>query len=189
MNSRLGKLYQLGYTETKESLTEKNLVELILKFLYHHGYDQTLRSLEVESGVFFEHYHRKEDSLKQLLEISLQNTENLWDSKYPFEQKNEEDPEVLFSGASIDWDNEESLENDISVWDEPPDSEENIIVIIDSETKKEEIRAGTLNKLIERLASDTSQDLKFVQIFLITYQSFTTPNKLLNKLIQRFSGT
>eukprot|EP01133_Synstelium_polycarpum_P017271 gene17271-20596_t len=49
-------------------------------------------------------------------------------------------------------------------------------------------KAGTLNKLIEALTSEKPYDIsKFTKTFLLTYQSFTTPHKLMDKLIQRYN--
>lgn len=59
--------------------------------------------------------------------------------------------------------------------------------------KKEEskennkIMAGSLNKLVEALTSDTQYDNRFLKTFITTYQSFTTPAKLFDKLLQRYN--
>jgi hypothetical protein len=47
--------------------------------------------------------------------------------------------------------------------------------------------AGSLNKLVEALTSDTQYDNRFLKTFITTYQSFTTPAKLFDKLLQRYS--
>lgn len=50
------------------------------------------------------------------------------------------------------------------------------------------IRAGTLHKLIERLLGDyVDLDPPFLGAFLLTYRSFTTPDELLDLLIQRWN--
>lgn len=66
--------------------------------------------------------------------------------------------------------------------------EENIIIdkSKSEETEEEVIKAGSFNKLVERLTFDSKTDMQFVKTFLMTYQSFATPEKLLAKLIQRF---
>lgn len=48
------------------------------------------------------------------------------------------------------------------------------------------VRAATLNKLVEILTSDKNSDT-FMKTFLLTYQSFTTPSLLLEKLLQRYN--
>ncbi|EGG19007.1 Ras guanine nucleotide exchange factor [Cavenderia fasciculata] len=49
------------------------------------------------------------------------------------------------------------------------------------------IKAASLNKLVILLAPEKNHDLEYTKIFLLTYQSFTTPEKLLQKLIQRYN--
>ncbi|KAJ5075568.1 ras guanine nucleotide exchange factor i-related [Anaeramoeba ignava] len=74
---------------------------------------------------------------------------------------------------------EESLD-DVYIWKEPNDSESNILL-----ADKSEIKAANLNKLIEKLTSQQNYGVT-LDTFLMTYQSFTTPKKLLTKLIQRY---
>ena len=49
-----------------------------------------------------------------------------------------------------------------------------------------QVKAGTLNKLIERATFDLYPDPEYVQQFLLTYRSFTTPSELLSLLQARF---
>lgn len=49
------------------------------------------------------------------------------------------------------------------------------------------IRAATLNKLVEILTSEKNFDEPFMKTFFLTYQSFTTPPLLLEKLLQRYN--
>lgn len=49
------------------------------------------------------------------------------------------------------------------------------------------LRGANLNKIIQLLVPETgAPDLKFMKIFMVTYQSFTTPKVFLKKLIERF---
>lgn len=65
-------------------------------------------------------------------------------------------------------------EEDVNIWDEyNPKSADNDNV------------NGSLNKLVEKLTNEEALDNKFLKTFITTYQSFTTPSKLLEKLIQR----
>eukprot|EP00026_Physarum_polycephalum_P002714 Phypoly_transcript_02722.p1 GENE.Phypoly_transcript_02722~~Phypoly_transcript_02722.p1 ORF type:complete len:821 (+),score=152.14 Phypoly_transcript_02722:35-2497(+) len=48
------------------------------------------------------------------------------------------------------------------------------------------IKAASLNRLIVLLAQQEKHDIDYMKTFLLTYQSFTKPAKLLQKLIQRY---
>eukprot|EP01099_Mayorella_cantabrigiensis_P002786 TRINITY_DN2238_c0_g1_i1.p1 TRINITY_DN2238_c0_g1~~TRINITY_DN2238_c0_g1_i1.p1 ORF type:complete len:767 (-),score=215.63 TRINITY_DN2238_c0_g1_i1:41-2341(-) len=49
-----------------------------------------------------------------------------------------------------------------------------------------QIKAGTVNKLVERLTFQKYPDMAFQKAFLLTYRSFMTPMDLMEKLILRF---
>eukprot|EP01133_Synstelium_polycarpum_P000183 gene183-221_t len=48
------------------------------------------------------------------------------------------------------------------------------------------IKAASLNKLVILLTPEKNHDLEYAKTFLMTYQSFTTSEQLLQKLIQRY---
>ena len=93
-----------------------------------------------------------------------------------------------------------SGDSEMDIWSEPPD-EEGVNVM---HTELGKIRAGTLNKLVERLTSPTHAgmfrllqpllivfshlctDLKFMKTFMTTYRSFCSPDILLHKIMQRY---
>lgn len=52
--------------------------------------------------------------------------------------------------------------------------------------KTRQVKAASLNRLIVLLAPEEKHDIEYLKTFLLTYQSFTTPQKLLQKLIQRY---
>jgi len=62
------------------------------------------------------------------------------------------------------------------------DNENNLVM------DKDQIKAATLDKLIERITSSDSKgfDMKLIEVFFLTYRSFTKPYILMDKLIQRF---
>eukprot|EP00002_Diphylleia_rotans_P040166 TRINITY_DN9475_c0_g2_i3.p1 TRINITY_DN9475_c0_g2~~TRINITY_DN9475_c0_g2_i3.p1 ORF type:complete len:766 (-),score=169.44 TRINITY_DN9475_c0_g2_i3:15-2312(-) len=80
---------------------------------------------------------------------------------------------------------DEDMERDVNIWEDVKDSSENIL-FSKEEGEVEKIKAATLNKLVQRLTSDAIADLKFRNVFIATYRSFSTPEKLFQKLVQRF---
>lgn len=61
-------------------------------------------------------------------------------------------------------------ETDVNVWDEPPDSEKNIVKVLDKHQKLE-VQAGTLNKLIEQLVPDVDKPLGTKEFLLLVFFS------------------
>ncbi|EAL68130.1 Ras guanine nucleotide exchange factor [Dictyostelium discoideum AX4] len=49
-----------------------------------------------------------------------------------------------------------------------------------------QVKAASLNKLVILLTPENNHDLEYTKTFLLMYQSFTTPEILLQKLIQRY---
>ncbi|KAF2074459.1 hypothetical protein CYY_004241 [Polysphondylium violaceum] len=76
-------------------------------------------------------------------------------------------------------------ERQINIWEEPSDSDENIIYGGTGQ-QTQSIEAGTLNKLIIHLTSKNTHDLMFMKTLLMTYSSYTTAATLLKKLFERF---
>ncbi|KNC51962.1 cell division control protein [Thecamonas trahens ATCC 50062] len=52
-----------------------------------------------------------------------------------------------------------------------------------------QIKAATIEKLVERLTYEKFPDTEYVQAFMLTYRSFTTPLDLLELIIQRYCIT
>lgn len=100
------------------------------------------------------------------------------------EEENKENNEDKKNKDDEEDDNivEDEDEDDCDVWKEPPDSSANIMLDTDGKLK-----AGNLNKLIERLTMASEQDITFQKTFVTTYRSFTTPEAFFRKLRQRFN--
>ena len=69
-----------------------------------------------------------------------------------------------------------------SIWDEPEDKN-----IVYTKDLKKKVKAASLNKLVLELTSEKNYDRNFLVTFLATYQSFSTPSQLLQKLVERFN--
>ncbi len=81
-----------------------------------------------------------------------------------------------------------ALAGDKAIWEEEEDNPSNIILKpVENDPGLEQVTAGTLNKLVERLTKDKGLAAKFRDTFLLTYRSFTTPDRLLEKLRQRYN--
>lgn len=81
---------------------------------------------------------------------------------------------------------------DVNIWEEPNDS---ATIKQDWSTGEEGnktgrmvVKAATLNKLVEMLTSEKNFDNQFLKTFMLTYQSFTSPFRLLEKLLQRYNA-
>jgi RasGEF domain/RasGEF N-terminal motif len=75
-----------------------------------------------------------------------------------------------------------------NIWDEIESGRvDNLVVAAaDDDDAKCVVRSGTLNMLVERLTSPTQPDITYMKTFITTYRSFTTPEVLLQKLVERF---
>ncbi len=48
------------------------------------------------------------------------------------------------------------------------------------------LRAGTLNQLVMRLTAERQHEVTFVKAVIMTLQTFTTPDLMFQKLMQRY---
>ncbi|KAL7310719.1 hypothetical protein PS15m_010186 [Mucor circinelloides] len=61
-----------------------------------------------------------------------------------------------------------------------------VVLLYEMVHGKLQVIAGTTERLFEKLADETAQDMEYVDTFLMNYSSFTTSVHLLNQLISRF---
>jgi hypothetical protein len=156
-----------------------------------------LRQELAERGVLFEpdltdayEATRRESRLLTVLRNSVRRSDRLWtlSTGGRFESQRataERLEELLVSMGLLNQDLEE--EEDVNIWLEPDQG----TLVLDttvaiSAGEQPPIRAASLNKLIEKLTDERGVDLSFIPTFLLTYRSFTTPDKLLGKLKERF---
>ncbi|KAJ5073248.1 guanine nucleotide exchange factor [Anaeramoeba ignava] len=78
---------------------------------------------------------------------------------------------------------DELAEQDKIVSDE--DDEDDYLLFYDKNKKKYQIQAAIVKMLVKFLTKPRSSDQEFLQTFLLTYRSFTSPSELLNLLKER----
>ncbi|KAJ6248294.1 ras guanine nucleotide exchange factor i-related [Anaeramoeba flamelloides] len=184
------RLYGPGKDQVREKLTNDLVLQLIMQNLITLGFRKTKKILEHEADVKYQPRFLKDSRLQKLIKNGMRDIEYVWQQTMS-QQKNGEESNIgnldimnhfKNMGLEEDEDDEEGL---TSVWDH----EQNNIIYLESETsssKTKGVKAASLNKLIELLTPETDQNIKYMKTFLMTYQSFTTPSKLLNKLMQRY---
>jgi hypothetical protein len=178
-------------TESKSSLSHQIVLQLIMEFLEYEGYGKVIESIEEESSIKYYRHNYPESRLITLLRIGRRRIRNkdVFSNDIRISDYDEGDPEVQvidhLPGRIEDKDN---TEQDINIWDEPNDDSKILTFKENEISEKITFRAATLNKLIQYLTSEKEkvQDLQFMKIFLYIYQSFTSPEMLLKKLIQRY---
>ncbi|KAJ6254674.1 ras guanine nucleotide exchange factor i-related [Anaeramoeba flamelloides] len=184
-----GKLIKTGQTECKDQTGGNLLLEMIINFLQKKGCSKTIQSLLQESGLNINNYYSENDQLRTILQMAIKNVENVWDLDLNncVQSSKIKHPESIDLNDKIDLLSEEgdSLVNDLNIWDEPEDNKDNYLP---PQNKQDQYPffAVTLNKLIEKITFVTGMKPRFLYVFLMTYQSFTTPGKLLYKLFQRY---
>ena len=187
-------IYNPGKTEVKYTLTSEMILQLIMQHLHGEGLHMSLNYLQEETGVTFIDEKYEESRLRALLRIAIKDVDRIWDEA----EKRQVPGSMSGSGSvaptrpatDIDFvDHLGALEvqlahesvDDVPIWSEPTDPSV-VNIVVDGE----EVKSGTLNKLVERLTSSQMMDIKFRDTFVLTYRSFTTPEMLLEKLIQRY---
>ncbi|KAJ6232182.1 ras guanine nucleotide exchange factor i-related [Anaeramoeba flamelloides] len=184
------RLYGPGKDQVREKLTNDIVLQLIMQNLITLGFRKTKKILEHEADVKYQPHFLKDSRLQKLIKNGMRDIEYVWQQTMSQQKNGEESSNGNLDimnhfknmGLEEDEDDEEGL---TSVWDH----EQNNIIYLESETsssKTKGVKAASLNKLIELLTPETDQNIKYMKTFLMTYQSFTTPSKLLNKLMQRY---
>ncbi|KAJ3443426.1 ras guanine nucleotide exchange factor i-related [Anaeramoeba flamelloides] len=189
-----GKLVSKSHTEVKDHISRKVILSLIMQHLDLKGFSETIKILESESKVPFQKHYSEKSRLEPLLKLGIKNIQSVWDLKLEtkgYQRESEKfDPETEINDSFLfdEFDEEDEDENkkpDVDIWSEPPTSNKNLIWL-DNNSERKEIKNATLNKLIEYLTDETYSNTSFMHTFLMTYQSFTTPGKLLRKLFRRY---
>eukprot|EP01090_Pellita_catalonica_P019851 TRINITY_DN6873_c0_g1_i1.p1 TRINITY_DN6873_c0_g1~~TRINITY_DN6873_c0_g1_i1.p1 ORF type:complete len:459 (-),score=74.47 TRINITY_DN6873_c0_g1_i1:887-2263(-) len=180
--AKFAELYQPMTRGAQEGLSKQHIHELVYNHLLHMGYRKSAEAMMKESPFEVEGHHSDDSALVYYLRNGVAQCENVYSLAVAEKDTDEVDlEEQLFNIGLLE--EQEEDEEDIYIWSEPPD--ENIHKE-DRPGGGYDIKAGSLNKLVEKLTDVSHTDLMFMKTFLMTYQSFTTPQKLLNKLFERY---
>eukprot|EP00003_Mantamonas_plastica_P006180 TRINITY_DN1500_c2_g1_i2.p1 TRINITY_DN1500_c2_g1~~TRINITY_DN1500_c2_g1_i2.p1 ORF type:complete len:341 (-),score=105.89 TRINITY_DN1500_c2_g1_i2:76-1098(-) len=186
-----GRQVNAGKTEVKEVLSRDIVIQLLMSYLEKEGLQNTVAAIEEEAKVAFNPPpFVTETPLVTLLRMGIKDREKMFEIDE--EEDQSADPEVIAQyeqfGSQEDEDEKDVPGFDINIYDDLEDTDENIVEVksMSGSSESSQILAATFNKLVQRLTSEKSHDMKFMRTFLATYQSFTTPEKLLTKLIQRY---
>ncbi|KAJ5078285.1 ras guanine nucleotide exchange factor i-related [Anaeramoeba ignava] len=179
-----GMLYNAGLPEVQECLSRETVLQLVMQHLMCLGYRKTKAVIEEEAKIKYEPRFMKDSRIQTLIRNSITKVDKIWDLSLQKAQNKDEQSEILTKIGEIlinlGMEEEEKDEDDVYIWDEPQNT--NIIY----KEKEDQIKAASLNKLVERLTDEKEHHLQYFETFLMTYQSFTTPKKLLKKLIERW---
>ncbi|KAJ5079686.1 ras guanine nucleotide exchange factor i-related [Anaeramoeba ignava] len=182
-------IFSFGSTDVKENITEDIVIQLVMQHLKCLGLHKTQEALEEESRVQYQEHYFKNSRLKTLLRVAIMQIEKIFD--IVLEPKSHKDSDTVqeliehLINLGYEDEEEENLKEDVPIWDEPPDSDQNILYMEDTDSLQDEIKAASLNKLVEALTAQKGGGIK-IETFLLTYQSFTTPKILFQKLVQRY---
>ncbi|KAJ6240661.1 ras guanine nucleotide exchange factor i-related [Anaeramoeba flamelloides] len=203
------KIYQPGIKKVVEKLTNEEILQLIMHHMIVLGYQKAVEAIEEETDVKYQPKYLHDSRLHSILRNSIKRSEKLWDLTLANEveddqqennnnnnnankdQKNDTSTEQNRENMIVEHliklglgqDEEEDAEEYANMWEEPNTEK---YIVYNDEGEKKKIKAATLNKLIGVLTEESGVDSGYLHTFLLTYLSFTTSEKLLTKLIQRF---
>ncbi|EGC37703.1 hypothetical protein DICPUDRAFT_46357 [Dictyostelium purpureum] len=172
------------------------MLQLILQHLQFEGLNTSRKLLEEEAGVKYPEYAISESRLLTLLRASIKDSDRVFqlalddknrDSQQQLEEHlaflnlfKDEKTTGATTGTNIDSPNLNQSMSSLSLSSFSISQPKSI------EPNKPQVKAASLNKLVILLTPENNHDLEYTKTFLLTYQSFTTPEILLEKLIQRY---
>ncbi|PRP83686.1 hypothetical protein PROFUN_03841 [Planoprotostelium fungivorum] len=165
-----------------ELLKEDVIMQLIMQHLEMEGLRQSRKELEKVSGRRYVQRPELTDSrLVTLMRLAVKDTEMVWDhtmdDKFTTEETNANDLREHL--LSLDLHEDKTQSEDTNIWNE---SQFNFVP---EEKDPNSLKAASLNHIILRMTDEeTKSNLR--DIVLYTYQTFVTPEKLLQKLIERY---
>jgi hypothetical protein len=163
------------------SLPLKVQTRIVQQHLAVMGLSKTLASLEGEANLLYLDPGCEESVLVAMIRRSMRAADEVYDLYMASKDNATRLPELdecLFRLGLLDVSRDEQLKDEgSSVWSERLDT---VVLAPDGS-----IKAASVNQLILKLTS-TETDLDFLKTFLMTYQSFIRPARLLAKLVERF---
>lgn len=165
-----------GRTEVKEVLSDDVINMLIMQLFSEAHLDSALQTMQKETGMKFTPGEIETESLQTLLKVGI--VTDLKDIFEPLGESEDPDPEVeTYRNYVFDSGEDE----DTDIWEHKEDLPSNIIL-----NSSNQLVAASLNKLVLWLTNSEKHDMDFRKTFFMTYHSFTTSDRLLSKLIQRY---
>lgn len=171
------------YYKGHSSMSQDAVLQLIMQYFECEGMKFLLRTLEKESGVYYEPKYAEDCRLVTLIVLALKEVEQIWDYSISSNGEDEVGDEILYdilSSFKVLRDRSMDLA-DVNIWDEPPEN------LVYEENSSELVAHASFNKLVEILTPSGIVDSCFLQAFMSTYTLFTTPKMLLRKLKQRYN--
>lgn len=182
--------YPATYRDAGSNVDLKDVHLLVMQFLEANGYLDTLAILREESGITDLYPTHEEAAIIQHIRQAMRNVHTLYNLTL---SKNADLDMVDIDDHLYNMDlldaSDDTFQKYVNIWDE-----KNPATIIYSNDKDDDemdklnhskVKAASLNRLVIHLTSKGS-DAKFMACLLMTYQSFTTPQRLLAKLIERY---
>eukprot|EP01119_Soliformovum_irregulare_P016223 TRINITY_DN4671_c0_g1_i2.p1 TRINITY_DN4671_c0_g1~~TRINITY_DN4671_c0_g1_i2.p1 ORF type:complete len:599 (-),score=177.25 TRINITY_DN4671_c0_g1_i2:33-1829(-) len=172
--------------QQEDLLNPKTVMQLIMQYLEFEGLKKSKalleRELKMKCTVSSD---RVECRLVTILRMILKDTERIYDfamdDKFTTSKQNFRDLQDHL--LDLDLLEEDELDGDVSIWEENPFN------LITDPGPPITIKGASFNNLVIKL-TDTSTgetfDPQLLPIMLATYRTFTTPEKFLQKLIERF---
>ncbi|KAL9654235.1 hypothetical protein ABK040_010267 [Willaertia magna] len=186
-HSILDHTQSISTTENRDVLSRETLLQLVYQHLAQRGLYRSIKTMEQETGVKYNGFRNdqtvsKDSLIVTLLSLGIKDIENpyslpIWDAA-----NLDDDVEVQTASIYTHFEDEYIEDLRVPFWKEVLNPNEDNLEF--SETG--ELKGATLNKLVEKLTEPYTADGKFTTNFLITYRSFTVPEILLKKLLERY---
>jgi son of sevenless len=190
-----GQTFNAGRKDVVDKLDDQIITQLIYQHLRFEGLKNTKKALEDESGLPAKHIDVDQSLIHAHIKEAIKRTEKIYDTVIgdklpPKNRKNKaeilKDIDEKLGDIGIEDESTFGSENtNVDIWDDSK-IKENVFIETDPISRISTFRGASLNHLIVRLTDKNVEDYNtYLPIFLVTYQSFTTTEILITKLIER----